>query len=310
MAFEHIRKMIADGEGLTVAFKECVNGLNNSVWETVCSFSNRYGGHLLLGVRDDGEILGVNRAAASGIKKNFANMLNNPQKTSPSLYLSLDEAELDGKLILHAYIPVSSQIQSCSGRIYDRNEDGDFDITNSAELVAHLSIRKRNQFTEREVFPYATLGDLRLDLIPVVKKMAAGRVTGHPWKDMAEMELLKSAGLYETDKRTGKTGFNRAAILLLGREEVIQQVAPGYVTDCLLRIKEPHTRKILRQHRICRYAEHGAAKSEALSKLIGVKISQTRVYLKKLVAEGAVVAEGGNRNKTYRLKPRESGEGR
>jgi ATP-dependent DNA helicase RecG len=107
-------------------------------------------------------------------------------------------------------------------------------------LVAHLSIRKRNQFTEREVFPYATLDDLRLDLIPVVKKMAAGRVTGHPWKDMTEMELLKSAGLYETDKRTGKTGFNRAAILLLGREEVIQQVAPGYVTDCLLRINLVH----------------------------------------------------------------------
>ncbi|MCL1918201.1 MAG: putative DNA binding domain-containing protein [Peptococcaceae bacterium] len=237
MTSEHIQNLLANGEGLAVEFKECVNTLNNSVWETVCSFSNRYGGHLILGVSDDGTPIGVNPQAALQMKKNFASMLNNPQKTSPSLFLSLEEVELAGKLLLHTYIPVSSQIQSCSGRIYDRNEDGDFDITNSADLVAHLSIRKLNQFTEREVFPYATLDDLRLDLILQVKRMAVGRIPGHPWKDMTDMELFKSAGLYESDLRTGKKGFNRAAILLFGREEVIQQVAPGYVTDCLLRVR-------------------------------------------------------------------------
>ena len=72
-------------------------------------------------------------------------------------------------MLLYVYVPVSSQIQSCSGKIYDRIEDGDFNITNSADLVAQLSLRK-NQFTEREIFPYATLDDLRLDLIPRVKK--------------------------------------------------------------------------------------------------------------------------------------------
>jgi ATP-dependent DNA helicase RecG len=51
------------------------------------------------------------------------------------------------------------------------------------------------------------------------------------------MEIIRSAGLYDEDVRTGKWGFNRAAILLFGRDEIIQQVAPGYVTDCLLRVK-------------------------------------------------------------------------
>jgi len=45
MTSEHLRKLLKEGEGLTVEFKECVNDLNNSVWETVCSFSNRYGGY-------------------------------------------------------------------------------------------------------------------------------------------------------------------------------------------------------------------------------------------------------------------------
>jgi len=169
------------------------------------------------------------------MKRNFANTLNNPQKTSPSLFLNLTDVELDGKLLLYVYVPVSSQIQSCSGKIYDRNEDGDFNITNSSDLVAQLSLRKSNQFTEREIFPYATLDDLRLDLIPRVKKMAVSRISDHPWKDLDAMEIFKSARLYEEDKRTGKKGFNLAAILLFGKDDVVRSCAPGIVTDALLR---------------------------------------------------------------------------
>jgi len=235
MTADRMRQLLSDGERLTIEYKECYNEISNSVWETVCSFSNRYGGHLILGAKDDGTPVGVNPKAAQQMKRNFANTLNNPQKTSPSLFLNLTDVELDGKLLLYVYVPVSSQIQSCSGKIYDRNEDGDFNITNSSDLVAQLSLRKSNQFTEREIFPYATLDDLRLDLIPRVKKMAVSRISDHPWKDLDAMEIFKSAGLYEEDKRTGKKGFNLAAILLFGKDEVVRSCAPGIVTDALLR---------------------------------------------------------------------------
>ena len=67
-------------------------------------------------------------------------------------------------MLLHVYVPVSSQIQTCSGRIYDCNEDGDFDITNSAELVAQLALRKSSAYTEREIFSYVTENEFRFDL--------------------------------------------------------------------------------------------------------------------------------------------------
>ena len=186
MTPEHLRQLLAEGEGLTIEYKECIDSLSNSVFETVCAFSNRYGGHLILGVKDDGAPVGVNPGAAGQIKKNFVNMLNNPQKTSPSLFLRFDAVELEDKLLLHAYIPVSSQIQSCGGRIYDRNEDGDFDITNSTDLVAHLSVRKSNQFTEREIFPYAEEKHLMMDkLMPKVRNMAVTKEKNHPWKSMS-----------------------------------------------------------------------------------------------------------------------------
>lgn len=54
---------------------------------------------------------------------------------------------------------------------------------------------------------------------------------------MTDMELLKSAGLYEVDMMTGNKGFNLAAILLFGKPEVIQSCAPGYKTDAIYRVE-------------------------------------------------------------------------
>lgn len=235
MTTERICQLLAEGEGLTIEYKECRNELSNSVWETVCSFSNRYGGHLILGALDDGTPVGVNPKSAEQMKKNFASTLNNPAKTSPSLFLGLDEVVLDGRLLLWSYIPISPQIQSCSGKIYDRMEDGDFDITKSADLVAQLAIRKSSAYTEREVFPYVTKNELRLELVEKAQKMAIALNSDHPWRKMDSIELLRNAGLYEVDWRTGKKGYNLAAILLFGRDDVIRSCAPGYMTDALLR---------------------------------------------------------------------------
>jgi len=69
MTPDRIKQLLAQGEGLTIEYKNCVNELSNSVFETVCSFSNRYGGHLILGVADDGSLVGVNKNAAPSMKK-------------------------------------------------------------------------------------------------------------------------------------------------------------------------------------------------------------------------------------------------
>lgn len=48
--------------------------------------------------------------------------------------------------------------------------------------------------------------------------------------------------------------------------------------------------------------DHTEAKALSIAEYIGLKPSRTRDYLDELVAEGIVVAEGGTRNRTYRLK--------
>lgn len=52
---------------------------------------------------------------------------------------------------------------------------------------------------------------------------------------MSDKELMISAGLYETDFVTGMQGYNLAAVLLFGKDEVIQSCVPGDVTDALCR---------------------------------------------------------------------------
>lgn len=120
-----ILELISKGEGLDLEFKACLNQLNRDVYETVCSFLNRHGGTLLLGVQDNGVIQGIEPDAAAQIRKDFVTAINNPQKISPPTYLAVDEVTVDGKPLLRIYVPESSQVHRCNGRIYDRNEDGD-----------------------------------------------------------------------------------------------------------------------------------------------------------------------------------------
>jgi len=64
--------LIRKGEGLDLEFKTCREQLNRDVYETVCAFLNRHGGTLLLGVRDSGEVQGIDPDAVEQIQKDFA----------------------------------------------------------------------------------------------------------------------------------------------------------------------------------------------------------------------------------------------
>jgi len=233
---DKLRQLIHDGEGLTVEFKRCENELANSVYETVSSFSNRYGGYILLGVEDDGEVKGVNPSSVSKMKKDFANSLNNPQRFAPTLFLALEEAEIDGKTILWCFVPPNSQVVMFGGKIYDRGEDGDMDITRNSEMVSQIHRRKSADYSEREIFPYAKDKDFDFArLMPKVRRLVASRFDDHPWIKMSDDEILRSAGLYQEDHKAGETGYNLAAILLFGRDETIRSCTPNYVTDAICR---------------------------------------------------------------------------
>ena len=85
---EELKKKISTGEKIDVEFKRAEKDLNKDVYETVCSFNNRSGGDLFLGIVDiTKEIAGVNPACIDKMLKDFTTSINNPQKINPPIYL-------------------------------------------------------------------------------------------------------------------------------------------------------------------------------------------------------------------------------
>ena len=80
---ENLMSLIRQGEGLTVEFKKSTTDITKDVYDTVCSFSNRDGGHIFLGVKDNGAILGIDKERVEQMKKNFVTTINNESKIYP-----------------------------------------------------------------------------------------------------------------------------------------------------------------------------------------------------------------------------------
>lgn len=237
MEEKQIIEIINKGEGVNVEFKESKNKLNKKVFNTVCAFLNRNGGHLLLGVRNDGKILGIEEDSIVFLKDNFVSSMNNPDKINPTFYLSIQVIQVQGKTILYIFVPESSQVHRCSGRIYDRNEDGDFDITDNTNLVSGLYIRKQSTYSENRIFPAVTVEELNNDVFLKVRKMASNQRANHPWESLDNLELLKSAGLYITDPQSGEEGVTLAGILIFGDDRLISTALPHFKTDAILRVE-------------------------------------------------------------------------
>lgn len=233
---QDLLNLIHGGESLTVEFKKSRTEVTKDVYETVCSFSNRDGGHIFLGVKDSGEILGIEEDKVDKVKKEFVTSVNNENKMYPPLYLTPVEYEIDGRHILYIRVPVSQDVCRCNGRIFDRNHESDIDITHHSDEVYRLYARKNGSYFVNKVFPAFGITDLRSDLIDRARNMSRSRDKNHPWLTMTDEEIIRSAGLILKDRDSGKEGLTLAAILLFGTDQLIMSVLPQHKTDAIFRV--------------------------------------------------------------------------
>lgn len=56
MELKEFQSILTIGETVAVEFKRCGNGIESDTYETVCSFLNRFGGDIFMGVLDDGTV--------------------------------------------------------------------------------------------------------------------------------------------------------------------------------------------------------------------------------------------------------------
>ena len=226
-----INTLLTIGENLNIEFKRAGDGPKADTFESVCAFLNKAGGDLLLGVDDDGTVVGLPPKSVDAMIHNFVKVMNDPNLFEPTTQLYPEHIVYKRKHLIYVHVPESPEVHRFKGATYVRVHESDVRVKGT-EPLAQLFIRKQHVFTEQRVFPYVTKKDMRLDLLPRIKEMARD---GHPWRRMSADAIFKSAKLLGVDAESGKKGFKAAAVLLLGSDDCIGDVFPAYKTDALLR---------------------------------------------------------------------------
>src|SRR5690606_29010690 len=229
-----LNKILNQGEGVRIEFKEAQNGIPASFYDTICSFLNREGGIIILGVQDNGTVLGLNGQNLKNLKQDIVTALNNPDVLSPIFPLPVEEVVHPTGTLLYIRIPLSSFVHKHRNVIYDRENDSDFRVTNEAR-IADLYARKRNTFTENQILPYLRITDLDRSLFDKVRARLSLVDTNHPWLEASNERILRDARLLRRDYATGEEGLTLAAALIFGTDEVIGNILPAYRIDILER---------------------------------------------------------------------------
>ena len=136
--------------------------------------------------------------------------------------------------MIHIFVPVSSQVHRCDGKIFDRSSEGDFELKTDAQ-IKNCYLRKSFFYTENTIYPYLIESDFVSGIVEKARTIIRAHRPLHPWNDLSLFDFYKAAGLYRKDIATGSEGFTMAALLLFGKEEIIQSTLPHYKIDALVR---------------------------------------------------------------------------
>src|SRR6056297_3055582 len=106
---EELDKLIAIGEGYNLEFKRTIN---DSLSKEICSFANREGGKILLGVEDSGEISGFNLT-----NSNSSRIQSYARNMDPAFEVFVEQTE---NVVVISVPEGTNKPYSVSGRFYLR----------------------------------------------------------------------------------------------------------------------------------------------------------------------------------------------
>ena len=115
MNIQEVESLLKTGETICIEFKRAGNGAKNDTFETICAFLNRIGGDILLGVSDDGKVIGIPPDSAEQIIRNIINVTNDPNLLNPSFYVYPEAVCYQDKTIIHIQVPQSSDVHRFKG---------------------------------------------------------------------------------------------------------------------------------------------------------------------------------------------------
>lgn len=209
MDITKIISLVKQGESDTLEFKKSTSQLS-CAFETVCAFLNGKGGTILIGVTDNGKIIG--QQVSDGTKQSLANENN---KIEPHSELNVTYVPIEnGNQIIVIEVPTGNHIPYVYyGRPYIKNQSTTIQM--SQHRYEQLLV-KRGQLNHawEECLENTHISDLDTDLILRVVRLAvdAGRLDEREMR-ATPSEILEKLNLLVDKKLT------RAAIILFCKNE-------------------------------------------------------------------------------------------
>ena len=197
-------------------------------------------------------------------------------------------------------------------KFYDRQYDSDVVLLDPT-AIALINITKQKIYTEQRVYPFVKPEHLHMEYVQHLRNLAKNNLKGdrnHPWDNISDdLALLKSLQLYTFDYTTGVQGFNLAAIMLLGKRDVIANVVPAYVTDAIFTkfdIDRYDDRDVVNVNLIDSYErlmQFGLKHTNDKFCLENnIRISLNKILLREMIANTLIHREFTQKDK--RIKPR------
>ncbi|MFA7337356.1 MAG: ATP-binding protein [Candidatus Obscuribacterales bacterium] len=226
-AQNEIRKLVQQGEKLTLEFKSDIKGLpDRDLVVAVVSLANTEGGDLLLGVEDDGRITGLhpNHENLSGLHALIAN------KTNPSISVMIELCKVEGRSVARISVPKSMQLVSTSDGVLQRRRMMGNGKPEAVPFYPHEFIQRQSGLglVDPSAMVIKTVSSKELNLLERHRIREAIQKYGgdRSLLPLADNELDGALGL--TVEAEGKHWPTLAGLLLLGREEHLRQYLPAH----------------------------------------------------------------------------------
>jgi ATP-dependent DNA helicase RecG len=195
MKIDELKLLIKEGEGLTVEFKE---RFTNKIDKDIVAFANTRGGYLILGVDDDGKIIG--EKLTNELKAKITDLA---RKCDPSI--SVKKISQIESVIVVEIAESDEQPHSCSQGFYRRLDAVTQKMTQKEIKVLFEENEFKSTFEER-INNDATLDDISEEKIKAFFKAAKISVTNVNVENvLASLSLskgssIKNAGVLFFDK--------------------------------------------------------------------------------------------------------------
>ena len=229
-----LRALIAGGETFTVEFKgEDGEPFNDtSLVEAVVCLANGDGGHLLIGVEDDGRVTAARPRHEAGTTDTLRLASLIAARTQPPTRVEVQAINLDGKEVLAITVPNEPRVVGTSGGHFVRRAlDGagrpQCVPYHAHEMLAHEVDRGATDLAAIGI-PEATWGDLDPLEFERMRRIIreAGGGADAALAALSDLDIAKALGVVTANHEVHSV--RAGALLLFGKEEAIRRLIPTH----------------------------------------------------------------------------------